>query len=133
MRDMADSFTKLWGSILDSSVWGEPPHVRIVWITLLAMADQHGYVGASVDGIARRAAVTLDEAREALERFQQPDDLSRSSDHDGRRVERVDRGWHLLNYEYFRDLRDKEQRRAYEADRKRRYRAKVKGQVPDES
>ena len=131
--DMADSFTKVWGSILDSSVWGEPHYVRIVWITMLAMADQHGYVGASVGGIARRANVAPCEAEEALEVFQRPDPDSRNEAHEGRRIEKVERGWHLLNYAYFRDLRDKEQRRAYEADRKRKYRAKTKGQVPDKS
>ena len=31
-------FVKVYGNILDSSVWVEPADVRIVWITLLVMA-----------------------------------------------------------------------------------------------
>lgn len=125
---MADQYTKLWHSILDSSVWGEPPETRIVWITLLAMSDRQGYVGASVDGVSRRAAVSVEHVERALAVLSEPDPKSRSDNDEGRRIEKVARGWHIINYEFFRDLQDKEQQRAYERDRKRRQRAKS---VPD--
>ena len=32
------SFVKLYGSIIHSSIWSEPDHVRIVWLTMLAMS-----------------------------------------------------------------------------------------------
>ena len=51
-------YTKLFGSILDSTVWATPATVRVVWITMLAMADEHGVVSASVGGLARRAVVS---------------------------------------------------------------------------
>ena len=38
------AFVKLHGSILDSSVWGESKATRLVWITMLAMADGEGTV-----------------------------------------------------------------------------------------
>jgi len=119
---MADSYTKLWSSLLDSSVWGEPDHVRLCWITMLAMKNEHGYVGASIDGIARRAVVSLEQAEDAIATLEAPDERSRSSEHDGRRIERVDRGWQVLNHDYFRALNDKEERRRYERERKRRQR-----------
>ena len=119
---MADTYTKLWSSLLDSSVWGEPDHVRLVWITMLAMKDEHGYVGASVDGIARRANVSIEQAEDALQRLQAPDPRSRSDAHDGRRIEAVHRGWDILNHSYFRDLVDREERRRYEREKKRRQR-----------
>jgi hypothetical protein len=124
---MADHFVKLWASITDSSIWSAPPPERIVWVTMLTMADEHGFVGASIDGLARRANVALADAESALAKFTAPDPMSRNTENDGRRVEAVPRGWHILNYGYFRTLRDKESRREYERIRKAEQR-KRKGQ-----
>ena len=122
---MSETFTKLFGSILDSSIWSENLATRIVWVTMLAMADRHGYVAASLPGLAVRAGVSLEEAEAAVAKFLAPDRYSRSKDHDGRRIEEVDRGWTLLNYERFRDARDEEARREYERFRKRQQRAET--------
>ena len=54
-------FTKLFNSILDSTIWQEPPATKLVWITLLAMSDRNGDVHASIPGLAKRAGVTLEE------------------------------------------------------------------------
>ena len=40
-------YTKLFNSILASTIWRADDKTRIVWITLLAMADKHGIVEAS--------------------------------------------------------------------------------------
>lgn len=130
---MADHYTKLWASILDSSVWREPPGHRLVWIAMLLMKDRNGFVGASVDGLARRANVTEEETRAALESFLAPDPRSRNQDHEGRRIVAVPRGWHILNHEYFTQLQDKEAMRAYEAERKaeQRRRSRESQKVPD--
>lgn len=119
---MSDTFTKLFSSITDSTIWVEDNETRIVWITMLAMADQTGYVGASVPGLAARARISVEATRAALVKFMSPDPDSRSKEHDGRRVEEVDRGWVLLNYEHFREMRDEGVRREYDRMRKRRQR-----------
>ena len=51
------AFVKVHSSILDSSVWLEDDRTRIVWFTLMAMADRDGRVEASVPGLANRARV----------------------------------------------------------------------------
>ena len=76
-------FTKLFGSILASTVWREDDKVRLVWITLLAMADQRGVAEGSVPGIADLARVSLEDCERALGRLQEPDRYSRSQDHGG--------------------------------------------------
>jgi len=121
---MGDSFTKLFSSIIDSTVWAEDDTTRIVWVTMLAMADQHGYVGASVPGLAARARKTVRETVTALKKLMAPDPYSRTKDHEGRRIVEVERGWTLLNYRKFRDARDDEARREYERERKRDQRSK---------
>lgn len=123
---MADTYVKLWASIVDSSIWSQPMATRLVWITMLVMADENGFVGASVDGIARRANVTVEEAEAAVRCLESPDDRSRSDTEDGRRIRPVTRGWHIINHGYFRDLRDKEARREYERQRKAEYRSRKK-------
>jgi hypothetical protein len=114
---MAEPFAKLVCSILSSSVWKETSDIRVVWITLLAMADKTGYVGASIDGIAHQARVSEEIAEEAMRRFQMPDPKSRSPEHEGRRVVQVKRGWKLLNYEDIRNEWQTEERK----EQKRRW------------
>ncbi len=129
---MADHYAKLWASILDSSVWSEPEGHRIVWITMLAMKDKDGFVGASVDGLARRANIDEERVQEALEAFLAPDPRSRNRDNEGRRIKVVPRGWVVLNHDYFQVLQDHEARRAYERNRKALQRRRGRpGHVPD--
>lgn len=120
---MSETYAKLFNSILRSSVWAEPMETKIVWITMLAMSDRYGYVGASVPGVASAAGVPVDKAASAIEKFLQPDEWSRSKEFEGRRIEVADRGWNILNYERFRDMRDEEARKEYERQRKRKQRA----------
>ena len=117
-------FTKLHQAILHSSVWSEPHHVRVVWVSMLAMANADGVVEASVSGLARAANVTLAECREALELLMGPDDESRDGT-SGERVARVDGGFYLLNYSNYRDRQTKQQAAA--ADRMRKKRAEQRG------
>lgn len=124
---MSETYAKLFSSILRSSIWAEPLETKIVWITMLALSDRYGYVGASIPGIAQASGVPVQKAAEAIERFLAPDEWSRSKEFDGRRIEVADRGWTILNYERFRDMRDEEARREYERDRKRAQRARQAG------
>jgi hypothetical protein len=105
---MSRSFTKLFSSITESTVWCEPLATRVVWITMLAMADRHGRVWGSVPGLAGRARVEVAEAEAALARFLAPDRYSRTQDHEGRRIEPIDGGWRLLNHAKYRAIQDEE-------------------------
>lgn len=102
------SFVKLHGTILDSSIWSQPHYVRIVWITMLAMADMDGIVSASVDGLARRAVVTIAECEKALQVFMSPDPHSRDGS-TGERIEKVPGGWLILNHAAYREKRTPQQ------------------------
>lgn len=117
-------FTKLHGSIIHSSVWQTPYHVRVVWVTMLAMADANGLVEASIGGLAKEAAVTRDECLESLESFLGPDPDSKNPDFEGRRIEEVTGGWFLLNHAQYRDRQTDAQIKA--AERAKRYRQRRK-------
>jgi hypothetical protein len=104
-------YTKLDSGITDSTIWQAPDATRLVWITMLAMADQHGYVGASMPGLAGRARVSLDACIEAIKTLEAPDEWSRTKDYDGRRIAPADGGWLLLNHAKYRAMQYAEERR----------------------
>ena len=120
-------FTKLHAGIIHSSVWSESDRTRLVWVTLLAMADRDGVVEASIPGLARAAVVPVPDAEEAVRRLSEPDPYSRTPDHDGRRMEPVAGGWRLLNYGLYREKASPEEAKAKHRVRQARYMAKKKG------
>jgi hypothetical protein len=93
---------------------------------MLAMADKNGIVEAAVPGLAHVARITIEECKEALAKFQEPDKYSRSKEYDGRRIKKVDGGWKLLNYEKYRGVMNEEKAREQNAERQRRWREKQK-------
>jgi hypothetical protein len=104
-------FTKLFSTIIHSTVWRTDMHVKVVWVTLLAMADRNGRVWASVPGLADAARVSLKQCTEALDVLLSPDEWSRTKTDEGRRIKEIDGGWELLNYLKYREMRDEEERR----------------------
>ena len=118
-------YTKLFNSIVTSTIWSEDDKTRIVWITMLALADKNGEVQGSIPGVARIAGVPVDDCRVAILKFLSPDPDSRTKDDEGRRVEEIDGGWSLLNHRKYREMASKEEAKETEAKRKARYRAKM--------
>lgn len=116
------SFVKLFGSILRSTVWRTPLHVRVVWIAILAMKDADGIVESSVPGLAHEAGVTREQVDEAIEVLSSPDPDSTTPDYEGRRIEKVDGGWKVLNHQKYRDKESKAERRAKKTARQARWR-----------
>lgn len=128
---MSVTFTKLFSSITASTIWAAPDQTRILWITMLAMADQHGRVWASIPGLANIARVPIEACEKALAELMGPDRYSRTKDHDGRRIEEMDGGWRLLNHAKYRAIRDeesiKESKRRYINERRAKERQSVEG------
>ena len=119
------NYTKLFNSIVTSTIWTEDDTTRIVWITMLALADKNGEVQGSVPGLARIAGVSLDACQSALDKFFSPDKYSRTMDDEGRRIEKIDGGWLLLNHAKYRAMASKDDAILSNAERQRRHRAKV--------
>lgn len=116
-------FTKLFSSIVTSSIWRESTETKVVWITMLALADKNGEVWASVGGLAHTSGVDRSACEKSLQVLLSPDPDSRSKEYDGRRLEAIDGGWRILNYKKYREIGRGEDRREYFAEKKREYRA----------
>lgn len=115
-------YTKLFHSILASTIWEAKMPTRIVWITLLAMADKNGIAEGSVPGLATFARVPIKDVRKALEELQSPDENSRSKEYEGRRIEEVDGGWRLINHAKYRKMLGSDERREYLRQKQAEYR-----------
>lgn len=124
------TWTPLWSSIVDSSVWGESKETKILWITMLAKKDRNGFVEASLPGLARAAVLSLPETEKAIKVLEAPDPHSRSKVNEGRRVKKVDGGWMVLNHFPYRDQMGAEYRREYQRQKQAQYRAKKKAPKP---
>lgn len=126
-------FTKLFSSILTSTIWREDLPTKVVWVTMLALADRDGIVEASIPGLAHSAGATVEQTEAALTRFLSPDPYSRSPQHGGRRVEAIDGGWRLLNYDKYRAKMSLEDIRERDRIRKQRQRERQRGDCPTKS
>jgi len=121
-----EGYTKLFSSIITSTIWQEDDKTRILWITLLALSDKHGDVAASIPGLARAAGITVGECEASLLKLCSPDPYSRSKEHEGRRIVVVDGGWNILNRTKYREIRDPDKRREQNRDAQQRFRSKPK-------
>lgn len=117
---MSDSYTKLFSSITESTIWCEPAGTRLLWITFLAKCNRHGEVFGAIPGIARLANITLEECEVGLNALMSPDPYSRTTEHEGRRIEATGSGWRILNHARF----DRANSEA-EADQRRRERQRM--------
>ncbi len=126
-------YTKLFNSILASTIWRAPDKTRIVWITLLAMAGKDGVAEGSLPGLADLARVSIEDAKLALEELVAPDEYSRTEEYGGRRIEKVDGGWQILNHAKYRERMSADERREYfrKKQEEHRERKKMSNNVKD--
>lgn len=96
-------WTPLFQQIVASSIWSAPDHVRIAWVTLLAITPRDGVAPITAGGLARMANITREQAEDALNVLSSPDEDTLTQKNEGRRIERVAGGWKLLNWHDYRD------------------------------
>jgi len=91
-------FAPLMSQIVDSSLWSEEYYVRILFTTMLAKKDSDHVVRATAYNLHRWANITQEEVLEGLRILSSPDKKRLDpQEHDGRRIEKVEGGWLVLN------------------------------------
>jgi hypothetical protein len=125
-------YTKLDEGILLSSIMACNPKTFKVWIALLAACKPDGIAPVSSVGISSVCRLSLEETKLAIDELSSPDTESRSITNEGKRIERVDGGYRVLNYHKFRELNYKEAdaKRKYD-ERKRRICPEMSGDMAD--
>lgn len=114
-------YSKLFSEIVMSTIWREPDHVRILWVTMLALKDRWHKVNASIPGLADAARITLDQCNEALFKLSSPDPYSRTKTNEGRRIQAIDGGWLVINGEVYRNKMSLDERREYNRLKQKEY------------
>lgn len=130
-NELMVGFTKLFHSITTSSIWNEDDKTRLVWVTMLALCDPDGVVRASIGGLAHASRVSKEDCQRAIDLLLSPDTDSRSEQFEGRRIEKVDGGFYVLNYLKYRECRDEKDRKEYMREYMREYRKQGKLSVSD--
>lgn len=98
-------FAPLFSEITDSSVWEEPYHVRLLWLTMLAKKQSDHVVYGDTYRLRRWSNLrTMEEVDDALRILTSPDERRKGQEFDGRRIEKVDGGWKVLNGQKYEDL-----------------------------
>lgn len=100
---MRHPYTPVFRDFLTSSMWATDTATRCVWIWFLLMADPEGFVVGTVPGVAQQAGVTLEQAKAAIDLLESPDPYSSTPELEGRRLVKVQRGWHIVNFVAYRE------------------------------
>lgn len=118
MKDDCDGFAMVWNKMLHSTIWKEPPYVRVVFLTFLLLKNKDGVVKSSRWGIGHAANVTDEECEKALKVLMSPDEGSTTKTDEGRRINEIPGGFFVVNHEYYR----------FSTDEKREYWKKQKAE-----
>lgn len=125
------SFAPLMSEITDSSVWEEPYHVRILWLTMLARKQADHVVYADAYRLRKWSNLkSIEEVEEGLRILSSPDERRLGQEFGGRRIEKVEDGWLVLNGQKYEDMMRKISERIRKAKWAREHRAKGGGGKP---
>ena len=125
------TWTPLFSKIVDSSLWLEEDFVVKVFLTMLSKKDADQVVRMNAFELGRRCW-PLDPKAEvkvltAFKILSSPDTKRiEPQEFEGRRIERVDGGWLVLNGQYYEDMMRSINRKAYKAAKQKEYRLKAK-------
>lgn len=129
---MPDTFSPLWSAIVESSIWAESDETRIVFITMLARKDSDHVYRGNAYRLGRLAFPNDDglkaekKALEALKVLSSPDrGRSEPQPHEGRRIQKAEDGWLILNGEVYREKMREEMKKARNRRSQRNWRDKL--------
>lgn len=98
-------YTPVFGSVFKGSLCGKFPDLPL-WLVILAMADRNGEVDAHPSYISSVSGIPVDAVADCIARFCEPDEHSRTPDHDGRRLIPIEGrgfGWRIVNHGLYRE------------------------------
>jgi len=127
-------FTKLDSGIIDSSIWEESSDVLKLFITFWAKSNSEGIVSSTYNSLLRTSNLHPESFKQSLDILLAPDPESRSQEHEGRRIIRLEESkWLIVTYKKRREYTYSDNP---ESKRKREYRRKkrdVSQSVPGHS
>lgn len=118
--------------MFDGSMQGAGAARLITWTYMISNADNTGFLEVNPAIVAFKIGCTKGEVEEALEYLMAPDPNSRSKANEGRRIIREGQfGYSLVNYQLYRNIANKRDRREYQKDWTRKKAVKKKMSTTD--
>ena len=131
------SFAPVFSKIVESSLWSEPDYVCKVFVTLLAIKNSDHVARITAYALGRKCwPADLDGAEkralDALAILGAPDTRRiEPQPYEGRRIQKVEDGWLILNGQAYEDMAREITRKIYKARWERDRRAKEKKQADE--
>ena len=120
-------YCKLFASLYQGTLRGRANEI-LVFTNLIAHADAAGHVDKHWNAIAQEVGLPVDDVKAALDALESEDLESRSPEHKGRRIIRLDEhrawGWKIVNHGKYRAIRSEEDRREQNRLAQERWRKK---------
>lgn len=100
---------------MDSSLWEEPPFVRVLFVTMIALKDADHVCRCDPYKLHNKANLSEQETLDALKILESPDKRRKliKQEFEGRRIEKVEDGWLILNGMKYRSMIQQIRRREY--------------------
>ena len=115
-------YGKIFESIYDGTLSADW-RAMVTFQQFIVLADSEGIVDLTPLALSRRTGIPLKILEYGIARLQEPDPHSRSTEFCGQRIALLDGhrqwGWSIINYTYYRDLANMEDRREKDRERKR--------------
>jgi hypothetical protein len=96
-------FTKLSSGIVQSSIMLEDSDTFKAWIVFLASCESDGIARVSAVYISSICHFSLEKTLDIIKKLESPDPVSRSTNDEGRRIERINGGYRIINYLQYRE------------------------------
>lgn len=120
-------YGKVFDSMYDGTLYGQWEAI-VTFQQMIVLADADGIVDMTPQAMAARTSIPLEIIKKGIPTLEAPDPYSRTPGQDGKRIELIDAhrpwGWHIVNHEKYKNLRDAKEVRAQNRERQQRFRDK---------
>ena len=123
-------YGKIFDSIYDGTL-AEDWRALITFQQFIVLCDADGMVDMTPQAISRRTGIPIEHIKAGIEVLEKADKYSRTPEEEGKRIELIDEhrpwGWHIVNHEKYKNMRDADTIRAQTRERVRKHREKKRG------
>lgn len=123
-------YGKLFASMYDGTLYGQWQAI-VTLQQMVILADEDGVVDITPPALAAKTSIPLEIIEKGLEQLSEPDRYSRSEADEGRRIVLLDEdrpwGWRIVNYQHYRELASREDKKRKDRERIAEKRKKNKG------
>lgn len=123
-------YGKIFDSMYEGTLYGNWEAI-VTFQQMIVLCDADGIIDMTPQAIAARTSIPFEIIKKGIAVLEAPDQYSRTPDQEGRRIELIDAhrpwGWHIVNHEKYKNLRDKEAVRDQNRIRQQRFRDRKVG------